>query len=108
MEHVLGFSAQNISKPTGHAGAEIQAERPEDDDDATGHVLATVLADAFDDGERTAIADGETFSGAAGDEELAGRGAIEHGVSGKNVTAPRSCKARSDSDGAAGKPFSDI
>src|SRR5258708_3781924 len=86
VEHFLGFGRQHISQPTGHAGTEIQAERPEDHGYAAGHVLATVLADALDYGKRTAIPDSETLAGAAGNKELARRGAVEHRVSGKNAT----------------------
>src|SRR5260370_8305168 len=108
MEHVIGSSAQDIGQPACHAGAEIQAERPEDDSDTASHVFAAVLADAFDNGKRTTVADSETLSTASGNKELTGRGAIEHGVSGKNVTAPGSGKSSSDGDGAAGKTFSDV
>jgi len=108
IEHVIGFSAQDISKSAGHARAEIQAERPEDDSDAASHVFAAVLADAFDNGKRTTVADSETLSSASGNKELPGSGAIEHGVSGKNVTAPGSCKPRGDGDGAARKTFSNV
>src|SRR6266853_647345 len=108
MEHIIGFSAQNISQPACHAGAEIQAERPEDDSDTASHVFAAVLADAFDNGKRTTVADSETLSTASGNKELTGGGAIEHGVSGKNVTAPGSGKSSSDGDGAAGKTFSHV
>ncbi len=67
VKHIIGFSAQNISKTAGHAGTKVQAERPEDDGHAAGHVFATVLADTFDNGKRTAVADSETLPGTAGD-----------------------------------------
>ncbi len=47
-----------------------------------------MLADAFDDGKRTAVADSEAFPRTAGNEELPRGGAVEHGVAGKNVTSP--------------------
>jgi hypothetical protein len=50
MKHLVGFAAENIGEAACHAGAEIQAERAEDENDPAGHVLAAVLADAFDDG----------------------------------------------------------
>src|SRR5713226_6783191 len=88
VQHILGFGTQHISQPTGHAGTQIQAERPEDYRNAAGHVLATVLADALDYSKRTAVSDSETLAGSAGNKELARRGAVKHGIAGKNVTAP--------------------
>src|SRR5712672_2358562 len=108
MEDVLGFGAHNVSQPTGHAGTEIEAERTEDDGDATGHIFAAVLADAFDDGEGAAVADGEAFAGTASDKELARSGAIEHCVAGEDVAATGSGKAGFNGDGAAGETFADV
>src|SRR6266852_6092998 len=88
VQDILSLGKQHVSQPAGHAGTEIQAERPEDDGHAAGHVFTTVLADTFHYGKRTAVSDRETFPAAAGNKELAGRRAIEHGVSGKNVAAP--------------------
>ena len=108
VKHIVGLSAQDIRQPAGHAGAEIQAERPEDDGYAGGHVLATVLADALDYGKRTAVPDSEALSGTASNKKLARGSAIENGVAGKNVTAPRSGEPRGDGDGSAGETLSDI
>ncbi len=88
VENILGFGTQDVSQPASHARTEIQAEGPEDDGHAAGHVFTTVLADTFHHGKRAAVSDRETFPAAAGNKELAGRRAIEHGVSGKNVAAP--------------------
>ena len=46
IEHERGAAA--------HAGREVAADRPEHDDDAAGHVLAAVIADALDDRARAA------------------------------------------------------
>src|SRR5579885_3465093 len=105
VEQVAGFRAHEVREASGHAGAEIQAERPEDQSNATGHIFAAMLANAFDDSESAAVADGETFTGAAGDIELTGSGAIEHGVADKNVAAARSGRARGDADGSTGEAF---
>src|SRR5260370_19710232 len=88
VEHVLGFRAQYISQSAGHPGTKIQAERPKDNGHAAGHLLASVLAHTFHDGESAAVANGKAFARPAGDEELAGRSAIEDRVAGKNVAAP--------------------
>src|SRR5438034_1553139 len=66
VKHILGFGAQYVRESAGHAGAKIQAEWPEDDGDAAGHVFAAVLSDAFDDGKRAAVPDSKAFPGAAG------------------------------------------
>src|SRR4030095_13972881 len=108
MENVLGFGAKDIGQAAGHAGTKIQAEWAEDQDDATGHVFATVLANAFDHGERATIADGKAFAGAARDEKLARRGAVENRVAGEHVAATRSVGASRDGDGAAGQAFANV
>src|SRR5271169_2337546 len=56
MDNFVGFAAEDVGETAGHAGAEIKAERAENEDDAAGHVFAAVLADAFDNREGTAIA----------------------------------------------------
>src|ERR1700674_571944 len=108
LKHILGFGTQHISQPAGHARTKIQAERPEDDGHASGHVFAAVLADTFHYGERTAVSDSETFAASGGDKELAGRGTVEHGVAGKHVTAPRGGEPRGDGDSPARQSFSDV
>src|SRR5258707_9693186 len=108
VKDVFGFGAQDVSEATGHAGTKIQAERTKDEGDAAGHVFATVLADAFDNGESAAVADGEAFARASGDEKLAGSGAVENSVAGENVAAAGSGKSRRDGDGAAGETFADV
>ncbi len=67
-----------------------------------------MLADAFDHGEGTAVSDGEAFSSAASNKELAGSGAVEHRVAGKNVAAPGSGQAGGDGDGSAGEAFANV
>ena len=87
MQNIFGLSAKNISKSAGHSGTKIQTERPQHERDTTGHVLAAVLADAFNDRKRAAVAHRKAFTCAAGDEKLAGGGPIQNGVAGKNITA---------------------
>jgi hypothetical protein len=50
VKDVFGFGAKDVRQAAGHAGTEIEAEGAENDGDAAGHVLAAVLADAFDHG----------------------------------------------------------
>src|SRR4051794_36812493 len=72
-------------EPTGHAGAEVAARRPEHDDLAAGHVLAPVVAHAFDDRGRARVADAEPFADDAADEALAARRPVEDDVAGDDV-----------------------
>ncbi len=108
VKHIVGLGAQDVSKPAGHAGTKVQAKRPEDDSHASSHILATVLADTFDNGKRTAVADSETLPGAAGEKKLARGRAVEHGVAGKNVAAPGSSRPGGDCYGSAGQSFSNV
>ena len=70
----------DVGLAAGHPGAEVAADRAEDDDGAARHVLAGVVADALDDRDRARVADGEALAGAAGAEELAAGRAVENGV----------------------------
>ena len=54
--------------PPRHARGEVAAGRPEDDDRATGHVLAAVVAHALDDRGRAGVADAEPLADAAAEE----------------------------------------
>src|SRR5260370_878783 len=95
-------------QPAGHSGTKIHSGWAEDDDDAGGHVFAAVMADAFDDSERAAIADGEAFADAAGDEKFSAGGAVEHGVASEHVAALRSRSSSGDGDGASAETFADV
>ena len=53
--------------------AKLRPVRPRTTTVAAGHVLAAVVADALDDGDGAAVADGEPLAGQAVDEDLAAR-----------------------------------
>ena len=59
---------EHVGRAAGHAGGEVAADRPEDDDGAAGHVLAAVVADAFDDGGRAGVAHREPLADETADE----------------------------------------
>src|SRR5207244_2239735 len=69
--HELGIAAWSerrlrivdVRDTAAHAGCEIASGLAEHDDTAAGHVLAAMIADAFDDGDGSAVADRETFAG---------------------------------------------
>src|SRR5260370_3358255 len=108
VKHILSLGTQHISQAAGQAGTEIQAEGPENDGSAAGHVLATVLADTFHYGKRAAVSDSETLTAAAGNEALARSSTGEHGVAGKHVPAPRSSEPGGDGDGPTGQSLSNV
>ena len=100
--------AKNVGEAAGHSGTKIHSGWAEDHDDAGGHVFAAVMADAFDDRERAAIAYGEAFADSSGDEKFSAGGAVEHGVAGENVTALRCRGSGADGDSAAAEAFADV
>ena len=66
-------------------GGEVAAGPAEHDDAAAGHVFAAVVADAFDDRVRAAVADGEALAGDAADVRLAAGRAVERDVADDDV-----------------------
>src|SRR5919202_4320238 len=77
-ELVLGVP--HVGPPAGHARAEVAAGPAEHDDQPAGHVLAAMVAYAFDDGGRPTVANREALARLACGPEPAARGAIEDGV----------------------------
>ena len=61
------------------------AGRADHDGDAASHVFATVVAGAFDDSHRTAVADAEAFAGATAEERLPAGRAVEGDVADQDV-----------------------
>ena len=93
----------------GHAGREVEAHRPEDRDDAAGHVFAAVGPAAFDDRRRPRVADGEALAGKAGGEQPARRRAVEHGVADEGVAVRiGEVRRRFDDDDGPGEPLADV
>ena len=54
-------------------------------DPAAGHVLAAVVADAFDDGDGAGVAHGEALADHAADERLPAGGAVQDDVAGDDL-----------------------
>ncbi len=71
---------QHVGQAAGEAGAEVQAHAAQHHHDAVGHVLAAVIARAFDDRQRAGVAHREAFARAAGGKQLATGGAVQAGV----------------------------
>src|SRR5438270_189120 len=102
------FPAQNVSQATCHAGTEIQSQRPKNDGHASGHVLAPVLTEPFNNRKRATVAHRKAFTGAARNKKLARRRAIKHGVPRENVAATRSRLPRGDGNRSAGQSLPDL
>src|SRR5260221_219342 len=83
-----------------HPCADGAPRLAEEDDGAVGHVLARVVAGAFDHRDHARVADGEALARAPGAEELAAGGAIEGGVPDEDGIA-RVVGRRGDDDPAA-------
>ena len=90
--------------------AKFRPVRPMTDHHAAGHVFAAVIADAFDDGRRAAVADGEPLAGQAVDEHFAGGRAVEQRVADDHVFLgiERRAGRRDDDDPPAGKPLAQV
>ena len=82
---LLHIEVKHISVTTGEACTEIASGGAEHHNSAAGHVLAAVVAHAFDHKRGTAVTNAETFAGASGHEHLAGSGAETGDVAGDDV-----------------------
>ena len=101
---------EHVGDAAAHAGGEVAAGPAEHDDASAGHVLAAVIADAFDDGERAAVADGEAFAGDAAEVRLAAGRAVERDVADEDVVLGDEARLlrRIDDDLAARQPLADV
>src|SRR5262245_15930030 len=65
---------------TTHSGGEVAPRLPEDDYDASGHVLAPVITDAFNDRDRATVPHGKPLAGHTVQVRFAARCAVESDV----------------------------
>ena len=100
--------AQGVRNATCHARAQVHACRPEDRHDAGCHVLAAMLADSFDHGQRAAVAHRETLSGTAGHVEFSGRCTVEYRVTHQYVAAQGRFVPGSNGERATAQTFSNV
>ena len=75
----------DVGDAAAHAGGEVAPGATQDDDAAAGHVLASVIADTFDDRVRAAVAHGEALAGDTAHERLAAGRAVERDVADDDV-----------------------
>ena len=86
--------AADVDDAAGHPGREVLTDLSEHDDHAAGHVLARVIANAFDDSGRAAVANGEPLTGEAGDEEPSAGCAVKRSVSGEHLIGAAALASR--------------
>ena len=99
---------EDVGDAAAHAGGEVAAGLAQHHDGAAGHVLAAVIADAFDDRKRAAIANGKTLAGTAGNKKPARGSAVKNGVSGEHVTAAGGSGACEYRDSSTGEALTDV
>ena len=81
----IALFIEDVGNAAAHARRKIPSCTAKDNDAAARHVFATVIADTFDDGMRTAVPNAESLTGNPADECLAGRGSIKRYVSDDDV-----------------------
>src|SRR5699024_3938946 len=98
--------AQDKGGAAGEAGAEVLNDLPGDNDGAAGHVLTTVVANAFDHRGGAGVAHAETLAHSTPDVELTGGGTVSGGLTGdaSRVVLSRTWArfSRADNDPPAG------
>ena len=101
---------EHVGDAAGHARGEIPAGPAEHDDAAAGHVLAAVIADALDNGERAAVAHGEPLARDAAEVRFAARRAVQRDVADDDVVLgnERRLPRREHDDLAAREPLADV
>lgn len=104
------FGVKDVGESAGHACGEVAPGWSEDEDDAARHVFTAVVADAFDDGDGSAVAYGEAFACAACGIACAAGGSVKDGVAddGGFVPVVACVGGWADDDFAARHAFADV
>ena len=94
---------------TGHARAEVDAGAAEDDCEAAGHVFAGVVANTFDHGIRSGVANRKALACAARGKKPAAGCAVQRDVADERVSLAllRNASATADNEFAAAETFTD-
>src|SRR5207302_10925502 len=106
----LPVLVQDEGDPAGHPGREVPSGPAEDHDHPAGHVLAAVIAGAFDDSPRAAVADGKALAGCSVEVALALRGPVEGGVADQDglFGHERGALGRVDDDPSAAQALAEV
>ena len=78
---------QHVGDAAAHTGSEVLARLAQHHHSAAGHVLAAVVAHAFDDSGSAGITDAEPLAGYTADKGLAAGSAVEGNVADDDVLA---------------------
>src|SRR5438093_317738 len=81
----VAVHVERVRDPARHARGEVPAGEPEHDDAPAGHVLASVVADAFDDRVDAAVPHAEPLTGDAADVRFAAGRPVEGDVADDDV-----------------------
>ena len=79
----------DVGDATRHARPEVPTRRAEDDDPSTGHVLAAVVADTFDDRRGARVAHAEALAHLSAHEALPAGRPVEDDVAGDDLLLGR-------------------
>ena len=101
---------EHVGHATGHAGSKVAAGLAEHDDGTAGHVLAAVVAHAFDHRRGAGVTHSEALATHAGEEGFALDRAVEHGVADDDVLGGVAAELviRAHDDAPAGQALADI
>ena len=101
---------ENKSHATAHACGKVLAGGTQHDNDTAGHVLAAMVAHAFDNGTCPGIAHSKTLPCPAVNINLSGGSAIERNVADDDIFrwVEGSIPVGSDDEAATGKTFAEV
>src|SRR6185437_820885 len=71
---------EHPSNAAGHASAEVLAGTAQHEHRTAGHVLAAMVADAFDDRGCAGVSNGEALAGASGSKQATGSRAVKSDI----------------------------
>src|SRR6516162_5115356 len=93
-----------------HAGPEILPGLSKDYHNAARHILTSMIANSFDQRDRSGIAHRKPLTAHPIEISLTARCAIQYDISDDDILRCDKCRAlgRIDSDPASGKPFANI
>ena len=81
----IAVDIPDVGNSARHAGREVASSGTQNHDSSARHVLATVIADAFDHGPGTAVAHAEPFGSSSAEESLTARGSVQHNVADQDI-----------------------
>ena len=106
----IALHVEHIREAAGESGTEVHPGAPQHANDASGHVLAAVIARALDHRERAGVAHGETLAGGSRGVQFAAGRPVKTGVSHDHRVAGHEARGRMrlQHDPAAGHALADV